>query len=636
MIYFIGNESLVKSDTYKHSTVEDCLKYFSTQSSIAIDTETKGKDWNIKHILTLQIGNPDRQYVIDVRKISILKFKDLLESKLCILHNAKFDYKFLKKAGIILENIYDTMLAEAVLYCGYEKYGYSLANLHKRYLGIDLSKDTRGEFFKVTDQEYTTEQIIYAAKDVENLHKIKQLQEIKAKEFNLDYCINLENNVVKAIADIEYNGMYLNKDKWISNTLNYQKDLDESITKLDYIVMNEPKLTKLVPKTFNGNLFGFKERILDINYSSPLQIQKICKLLGFEVDSTNDRELQKLSNKHHFFKELQEYRGISKVISTYGKSFLDYINPITNRVHTSFWQVLNTGRVSSGSKDDNAPNLQNIPADNKFRNCFEARNGFLWVSIDYSGQELRIMADGSGEDGFINVLNSGEDLHCYAGSMMFKKTITKADKDLRNKAKTINFGKPYGMGPPKLADTLSIPIDEANELFEEYAKAFPKLNKWLSNQSYKAKKQGYSETFSPCKRRRWYPELSISRELRDKVSYMEKGSEEARNCWRDIFKIEGQVERNGGNQPIQGTGADICKEALVGVRELIKQYNLYYGEEVAFLICTVHDAIDVEVREDLAEDFMIKMKSIMIEKGNKYVSKVNMEADVTITKYWQK
>ena len=634
--YFIGNSDIILNDKYTNVTVEHCLKYFQDKEVIAIDTETKGKDWNIKRLLSLQIGDSENQYVIDVRTIPIKNFKNLLESKLCILHNAKFDYKFLKKAGIVLENIYDTMLVEAVLYCGYEKYGYSLANLCQRYLNITLSKDTRGEFFKVEEQPFTTEQILYAAKDVEYLHTIRELQLLKVKEWDLEYCVNLENEVVKALADIEYNGMYLNSEKWMQNTTDFSKELQICINNLDSIVKNSKELQSLIPKTLQGNLFGFEERELRINYSSPLQIQKICKLLGYKVDSTNDRELQKLSLQHEFFRELQNYRGLSKIISTYGEAFLRYINPNTNRVHTSFWQVLNTGRVSSGSKDDNAPNLQNLPADNKFRNCFEARHGFSWVSIDYSGQELRLMADASGEEGFIDVLNRGEDLHCYAGSMMFKKTITKADKDLRNKAKTINFGKPYGMGPPKLADTLSISIEEAEQLFKDYAKAFPKLNYWLTTQSILAKNKGYSVTFNPCKRRRWYPDISTAKELRLKAKDYQKGSEESRNIWRKIFKIEGQVERNGGNAPIQGTGADITKEALVEVRKLIQEYNKAWNSEVAYLICTVHDAIDVEVREDIAKAFAKRMAYIMIECGNKYVSKVKMEVDTTITKFWQK
>ena len=274
--------------------------------------------------------------------------------------------------------------------------------------------------------------------------------------------------------------------------------------------------------------------------------------------------------------------------------------------------------------------MQNLPQDNKFRNCFVASPGFSWISIDYSAQELRLMADGSKEEGFINVLNAGEDLHCYAGSMMFKKTITKSDKELRNKAKTINFGKPYGMGPNKLADTLSISIEEAEQLFKVYADSFPKLNKWLADQGKFAKNNMYSLTFPPCKRRRWYPDMKKAKQLRFEVQ------EGDRDIWKEILMMEGQTERNGMNHPIQGTGADITKEALVGIRNLILEYNKLHSKEVARMLCTVHDQIDVEVIDDIAQEFADKMKQIMIESGNKYVKDVNMEVDVTITKVWTK
>jgi DNA polymerase-1 len=278
----------------------------------------------------------------------------------------------------------------------------------------------------------------------------------------------------------------------------------------------------------------------------------------------------------------------------------------------------------------NAPNMQNLPQDNKFRNCFVASPGYSWISIDYSAQELRLMADGSKEPGFMTVLNAGEDLHCYAGSMMFKRPITKADKDLRNKAKTINFGKPYGMGPNKLADTLSIELEEAENLFRLYAESFPKLNAWLSKQGKFAKEHMYSLTFAPSKRRRWYPDMQKARQLRATV---QEGDKET---WKEIMIIEGQTERNGMNHPIQGTGADITKEALVGIRTWILEYNKKYNKEVARLLCTVHDQIDVEVIDELAQEFADVMKKIMITCGNKYVQDVNMEVDVTITKEWTK
>lgn len=192
------------------------------------------------------------------------------------------------------------------------------------------------------------------------------------------------------------------------------------------------------------------------------------------------------------------------------------------------------------------------------------------------------------------------------------------------------------MGPPKLADMLDIPIEEANKLFEEYGKAFPKLNNYLKGLSTFAKKNMYSVTYKPCERRRWYPQIKEAKELRKEIENYEKGSIEYRELWKKILTIEGGVERDGGNQPIQGSGANITKEALRDIRLLINSYNISYNEEVIFLICTVHDQIDFEVREDLAEEICEKMSKIMIDCGNKYVTKVKMEVDATITMQWSK
>jgi DNA polymerase-1 len=184
----------------------------------------------------------------------------------------------------------------------------------------------------------------------------------------------------------------------------------------------------------------------------------------------------------------------------------------------------------------------------------------------------------------------------------------------------------------KLADTLSINIQEAEELFKLYAESFPALNNWLDKQAQSAVDNGYSSTFAPCKRRRYYPEINTLRELQEKSRSKRLDLEE----WKLQRQIDGQIRRNGMNMPIQGSGADICKEALIAVRNLILEYNNQCNEEVAYLICTVHDAIDVEVREDLAKEFGEKMCELMIKVGNKYVSKVEMAVDVTSTKQWTK
>lgn len=431
MIYTIGCEL----DT--SSTIEECLAYFKDKPEIQIDTETSGTDPHTSKIISLQIGDRHNQWFVDCRKVDIQRFKELIENRLCILQNAKFDYKMFKAVGINLNKIYDTMLAECVLYCGYPSWGYGLDSLAKRYLEIDLSKEERATFSHVGNKEFTSAQITYGALDVTYLQDIRDKQLMLADQYDLHYCINLECEAVKAFGDMEFNGMFLDKASWMTIAEAKRRELSNIQEELDNIVKQEPKLKKYNPTTVQGNLFGIVERALKINYASPSQIKEIAKDLGFPVESTDDRELTKLAPKHPFFGKLQKYREVSKILSTYGQSFLEYINPATQRVHTDFWQVKDTGRVGSSN-----PNVQNIPADNLFRNCFKARTGFKWVSIDYSGQELRLMADASDEQGFIDVLNRGEDLHCYAGSMMFKRPITKADKDLRNKAKTINFGKP--------------------------------------------------------------------------------------------------------------------------------------------------------------------------------------------------
>lgn len=339
MIYYIGPTPAVES-TFKLSRVEECLQYFKGHTSIAIDTETQGRDPHVKKILSLQIGDSKNQWVIDCRYTDIKLFKDLLESKLCILHNAKFDYKFLKHSGIVMEKIYDTMLAECVIYAGYESFGYGLKDLAQRYLGVDLDKTTRGDFYKLTSQPFTDKQIEYAALDVAYLHKIKKIQSVAIEKYDLKYCVDLENEVVKALADIEFNGISFNINSWLKNAREYEHRQTSIQDELDNIIIFDSVLSPIYkPKYVQTNLFGLCGRKCTINYSSPSQILKIFKELGHTVDSTDDRTLSKYVNKHIFFKKLQEYREVAKIVSTYGEAFCDYINPHTKKIHTDFWQV---------------------------------------------------------------------------------------------------------------------------------------------------------------------------------------------------------------------------------------------------------------------------------------------------------
>lgn len=643
MIYFIGNSSAVASSLYKEATVDECLEYFREKEYIAVDTETTGVDPHNNKIICLQIGDQDNQFVIDCRYINILRFKDLLESKTVIGHNLKFDYKFLKHVGIELDKVYDTMLAECIIYCGYDSFGYSLKDVLQRYLQIDLDKTVRTDFLSVESQPFTDKQIEYAAKDVEHLHRIRDLQTGQILKYDLSSTADLEMESLKALGDIEYNGMGFDSQKWLENSEASERLLLSLKEDLDKTILADPILGQIYkPKYIQEDLFGNIDSSLEINYNSSLQVSKIFKALGVDVPGTNARELSKLvkrdldgniiSSEHKFFELLQDYREQAKIVSTYGRGFLKYVNKKTLRVHSDFWQIKSTGRVSSGSKMMNAPNIQNIPADNKFRNCFIAREGFTWISSDFTGQELAIMADLSGEKVFIDAINAKDDLHSISASLLFGKKVTKKDKVERTAAKTITFGLSYGMGPGKLADNLGITLQEAKDLMYKFERAFPVVTAWLKKAGKEGKANLKSVTQDICKRIRWYPDMKLVQQLR---ADLEEDGDNT-DLWKKISIIEGSTEREAKNHLIQGSGANITKDALVEVRKLVKSYNLRYDSPVAYLICTVHDQIDVEVRDDLAQEFAKEMTKVMINSGKKYVTKVTIDVDTTITKRWNK
>ena len=287
------------------------------------------------------------------------------------------------------------------------------------------------------------------------------------------------------------------------------------------------------------------------------------------------------------------------------------------KVRTSFWQILNTGRVSSGNKEDKKPNMQNIPADNKFRNCFHAREGYKLVSVDYSGQELGIIASGSKDPVWMKAREEEADLHSICADMVFKEKWREADADgkkkLRTMIKTINFGLAYGMSKFKLADTLDISVDDAEALIEQYFSEFPKIGGFLNNLGNYGKYYGFIRTFSPYRRIRWFENW-------------QSGMSPKRD-----FKELGAIERMSKNTPIQGTGADMIKLAMIMIRNKIK--TLDYP---AYLVTQVHDEIGVEVPNDKAEEWAEIQSELMRQAGAKIIPDFPMGVDYTISREWCK
>ena len=604
---------------YESATVKEILDYFEDKDQVEIDTETEGFDPNTKSIITLQLGDANAQFVVDVRSVNILRFKDLIEEKLCLLHNAKFDYKMLYKAGIVLDKVYDTMLGEIIIFNGFnDERGFKLNELVDNYLGIEMEKETRGTFSSLRGDPLKDRQIKYAGRDVAYLSRIKELQERFIKKYDLHFAKDLAMETLKCLGDMELNGIYLDEEEWTKVAREKQKELINVEHKMDrYLVDQDIRQ----PSMMGQDLFGTPTRVLDINYGSPQQVLEVIKELGIEATDTSARTLNKLKDEE-FIKLLLEHRSFDKKVSTYGKPFLKYINKATGRVHTDFWQIKSTYRLGSGNKQQNAPNMQNIPKDNEYRNCFKPREGYSWVSIDYASQELRIMADKAGEGEFINALQEGKDLHCFAYNKMTGDNITKEDKDKRQKAKVINYGKPYGMSPYKLSDQLQIPIEEAEEMFDLYAKAFPDLETWLQSQANFGNSKGYILVDPRHKGRRWFPEF---KELQKNQYSM---------GWKEKNKLKGIIARASMNTPIQGAAATQTKEAMVDIRKWL--IDTGYWQDEVYMICQVHDELNFEVKDELVDEVVPKLEEMMNIAANRYLSLIEMDTDTTITKQWEK
>lgn len=446
MVYLITtNSELFKSDVYTIISKEEAYNKIAECGVIELDTETTGFDPHTCNLLTQQFGTENDQFVIDNKTIDPMYFKPILESnRLFILQNAKFDLRFFLKLGINIRNVYDTFLVECILTTGLEDRKLGLDALAMKYCGAVLDKSIRGGIHR---EGLTTRVVKYCADDVTYLKQIMDKQMEQVRKYNLENVVALENQVTRVFARMEYTGISINKIKWLEISEITEKGTLEVESKLDSILKAEPKLNKYIPKYVQTSLFDYEVRELGINWGSPLQKLNILKDLGFDTDSTGDRFLQTNKDKHPLVKELINYNRYSKLESAFGKEFLKFVNRNTGRIHYNVWQILSTGRISVSE-----PNLNQIPSKGELgkqiRNCFIPQQGYKIVGGDYSGMELRIIAEFSKDPLWVNAFNDGQDLHSVLCAATFDIPITDVKQETpfkkgvsyRDIQKTINFG----------------------------------------------------------------------------------------------------------------------------------------------------------------------------------------------------
>ena len=387
----------------------------------------------------------------------------------------------------------------------------------------------------------------------------KLLEEIKAKNLERIYQ-EIELPLIPIIQKAEERGILVDKAKLEKLSSEYHIELAKLEQEIYKQARTEFNLNS--PKQLGEILFD----------KMNLTVKGLKKTVG-GARSTRESELLKLKEGHPIIAEILRYRELQKLVSTY----LDAIPKLldqNNRLHTHLHQTgTTTGRMSSSE-----PNLQNIPADenhgDKIRAAFIASPGHKWLSFDYSQIEMRVLALLSGDEELTRIFKSDEDVHTAVAAKVFRVEEKNVTREMRRRAKVINFGIIYGMGVTALQKNLNSTRAEAQEFYDQYFIAFPKINAYFEKVKAEAKKLGYTETYFG--RRRYFPGLKA------KLPY-----------------IVAMNERMAMNAPLQGTAADIVKLAMIEVDKMLHEERLTNS---VHLLLQVHDELIFEVEEKVVSE----------------------------------
>lgn len=444
MIVLVTNQKeLFQHEAYNLMTVGDSLKEMQSWNIIQLDSETQGKDPHLCDFLCVQFGNDkaDKRIVVDTTTVDIRRYKDILESKLCVLQNAKFDLQFFFNYGIIIRKVYDTMIVEQLLYLGWPagQVSYALNAIAERRLNINIDKTVRGE---IIWRGLDATVINYAAGDVTYLEKIMHSQVKDLKMLGMINAAKLECDFIPSLSYMEWCGILLDRNKWQEKMVNDQIALREAKERLDDFVTSDERYNRYTRVDMQGDLFsGYNTAPqCTINWDSPSQVTSFFKFLGFDTavkdkktGEDKDSVLEKVLRgqkgiNDEFLKIYFDYKEHAKVCSTYGQGHLNMINPKTGRIHTVFKQLgAASGRLSCGSKQPNTDlakannvpakectycNLQQLPADEPTRSSFVAPKGYKFVSADFSAEESRLGADIYQDKEFLREFTEGsKDTH---------------------------------------------------------------------------------------------------------------------------------------------------------------------------------------------------------------------------------
>ena len=568
-----------------------------------------------KKFKSINIFNPETNevYYIKIKELSsfLQQFKDVVEDKSIEKWSFSMneDYVMLMENNVRLSNIfYDAEIA------GYDLNPIikpTMQNLASEYLNIDVneliennsSKEEKPEstqinLFDSLAQNTMGENANSEQEEVDNdryqnalfaycIGKLKEPTLKKLEEYNsLDLFNNIEMPLVEVLAQMQVNGMFVDKTELIEIGDKLKQDL-EVLTK---------EIHELAGENFNINSTQQLGKILFEKLNLPV-IKKTKTGYSTDVDI-----LEKLKKHHPIIEKILEYRSLTKLNSTYVEGLLPYINPNDNRIHSFFHQTITaTGRISSTE-----PNLQNIPTrielGKTLRKVFKPKEGYIYIDADYSQVELRVLAHISKDENMMHAFLNDEDVHKQAASKVLGIQIDEVTKEQRSSAKAVNFGIVYGISDFGLSEQLGISRKEAKSYIEQYLEKYSGIKKFMDDIVEEAKEKGYVETL--FHRRRYIPELSSN-------NYM----------------VRQFGARAAMNTPIQGTAADIMKIAMINVFNKLKEEKLD-----ADLVLQVHDELILECKIE-QKDKVAKLLKENMENAFKMEVPLKVETSEAINWY---
>lgn len=733
-IYLVtANQQLFESEVYKIISVEESLAIMKDWKMIQWDTETTGLDAHIDKDLMWQFGNIEGtiQIIVDCSTIDVSSYKEKMETSFLIGANLAFDCKFAFKHNIIPRKVYDVITVEQLLYLGFPNFmigadediineyceavdantnwanltskqksayieqaapnaaeftshysGVSLKAISYRYLGIEMDKTVRGEIIWRGIDDRT---IIYGAGDVQPLYKIMQKQLEILRQRNMVKAAKVECDFVPIKAYFEWCGVHMNVPLWQKKMQQDEEKRDTALTKLNDFVVNfgDKRFFKV---NLEGDLWSGYDTTpkCTINWNSTSQIIPFLTALGFnckgidkktkeEKDSIDASVLKPQRDVNpEFYDTYLAYSEANKVCTTYGQNYLNAINPLTDRVHTTFRALgTDTGRLACGSQQQNTslaklkglplktpketklkcayPQLQNLPADEITRASFCAEKGNVWISRDYKGEESVLMADFSQDKAMLNVFLKGEDMHSTVAYMLYVddiprdtsiKDIKKLYKHLRQEAKGPEFCFAYAGNDSTLVQQYGMTPEKAKSIYDNYMKGFPGIAKFQSTQKKFVVNHGYI-LISPVTGHKSYwwdwkywkkVQQSFDSQFWDEYRAYHKGTGDSiAKKVSSHFKAKTKYEKNACNSPLQGSGAIIFKIFCKMLFDWVVDNG--YFNIIKFCI-PVHDELNIECPRELQDIADAKLGEVMKEAAKPFLKTLVLDSDSEISDHW--